>query len=134
LPTRSGTQVAQKSTDRNIFHVNESALLLFENEFRVRCSTAALAAHLAALAEHVFPMMLVLGLVTRYAALALLIMAVIQLFVYPDACPTRNLGSLLSDHDREGSWGRVDRPLACATVRLARWGPSKESFFVRIQD
>jgi hypothetical protein len=64
-------RVGQKVDGWNIFQVNESALLLFENEFRVRCSTPALAAHLAALAEHVFPVMLVLGLATRYAALAL---------------------------------------------------------------
>ena len=48
-----------------------------------------LAAHLAAYAEHLFPILLVLGLCTRLSALALLGMtAVIQVFVYPDAWPT----------------------------------------------
>lgn len=45
-----------------------------------------LAAHLATYAEHLFPVLLVLGLCTRFAALALLAMtAVIQIFVYPAA-------------------------------------------------
>ena len=48
-----------------------------------------IAAHAAAYAEHLFPVLLVVGLFTRIAALALLVMtAVIQFFVYPDAWPT----------------------------------------------
>ena len=48
-----------------------------------------IAAHLATYAEHLFPILLVLGLFTRLSALALLGMtAVIQVFVYPDAWPT----------------------------------------------
>ncbi len=48
-----------------------------------------LAAQMAATAEHVFPILLVLGLFTRLSALALLGMTlVIQVFVYPDAWPT----------------------------------------------
>lgn len=44
--------------------------------------------NVAAYAEHLFPPLLVLGLLTRASALALLGMtAVIQLFVYPDAWP-----------------------------------------------
>jgi putative oxidoreductase len=47
------------------------------------------AAHLAAYAEHLFPLLLALGLCTRLSALALLGMtAVIQVFVYPDAWAT----------------------------------------------
>ena len=48
-----------------------------------------LAAQLATVAEHLFPVLLVLGLFTRMSALALLGMTLtIQLFVYPDAWPT----------------------------------------------
>lgn len=73
----------------NIFQVNDSAVLLFENEFQVPLLDPVFAAHLTALAEHVFPVLLVVGLATRYAALALFAMtAVIQIFVYPDAWPT----------------------------------------------
>jgi len=51
--------------------------------------TVRLAAHLAAYAEHLLPLLLLLGLFTRVAALALLGMTlVIQIFVYPDAWPT----------------------------------------------
>ena len=44
---------------------------------------------MAAFAEHLFPLLILFGLATRFSALALLGMtAVIQLFVYPDAYPT----------------------------------------------
>jgi len=69
--------------------VNESALLLFEHEFALPLIPPLWAAHLATYAEHLFPLMLVLGLGTRWAALGLLFMtAVIQFLVYPDAWPT----------------------------------------------
>lgn len=69
--------------------VNDGALALFREEYRVPLLPPEVAAHLAAYAEHLFPLLLVLGLLTRLSALALLGMtAVIQLFVYPDAWPT----------------------------------------------
>jgi putative oxidoreductase len=69
--------------------VNESALLLFEHEYALPLIPPLWAAHLAAYAEHLFPLLLVLGLGTRWAALGLLGMtAVIQFWVYPDAWPT----------------------------------------------
>jgi putative oxidoreductase len=41
------------------------------------------------LSEHLFPLLLVLGLFTRFAAFSLLIMtSIIEIFVYPDAWPT----------------------------------------------
>jgi putative oxidoreductase len=44
---------------------------------------------MATYSEHLVPILLVLGLFTRFSALALLGMtAVIQIFVYPDAWPT----------------------------------------------
>lgn len=69
--------------------VNDTAVLLFEEEYRVPLLDPGMAAHLAAYAEHLFPILLVLGLGTRFAALGLMAMtAVIQFFVYPDAWPT----------------------------------------------
>lgn len=69
--------------------VNESAIELFRTEYRLPLLSPELAAHLAAYAEHLFPLLLVLGLMTRVSALALLGMTlVIQVFVYPDAWPT----------------------------------------------
>jgi putative oxidoreductase len=62
---------------------------LFADEYKVPLLPPELAAHLAAYAEHLFPILLVLGLLTRASALALFGMtAVIQIFVYPDAWPT----------------------------------------------
>lgn len=69
--------------------VTDNAVALFEDEYRLPLLSPELGAHLAAYAEHLFPLLLVLGLFTRYAALALLGMTlVIEVFVYPLAWPT----------------------------------------------
>jgi putative oxidoreductase len=78
------------------WRLNENALYLFQEEYRLPWIDPVLAAHAAALAEHVFPILLVLGLATRGSALALLAMtAVIQIFVYPDAWPTHGTWAAL---------------------------------------
>ncbi|EEF24216.1 conserved hypothetical protein [Ricinus communis] len=62
---------------------------LFREEYRLPLVPPEIAAHMAAYAEHFFPLLLILGLFTRGAALALLGMtAVIEIFVYPYAWPT----------------------------------------------
>lgn len=72
-----------------VIAVNDSARLLFAEEYRLPLLDPNLAAHLAAYAEHLFPVLLVLGLGTRFAALSLFAMTlVIQTFVYPDAWST----------------------------------------------
>ena len=69
--------------------VSDAAVGLFEDEYRLPWIPAGLAAHLAAYAEHLFPLLLLVGLGTRMSALALLGMtAVIEVFVYPAAWPT----------------------------------------------
>lgn len=69
--------------------VSDTAYTLFREDYKVPLIPPELAAHLATYAEHLFPVLLVLGLFTRFSALALLGMtAVIQVFVYPDAWPT----------------------------------------------
>jgi putative oxidoreductase len=69
--------------------VTDSAVALFETEYALPLIAPVLGAHLAAYAEHFFPVLLVLGLFTRLGALGLLGMtAVIQIFVYPQAWPT----------------------------------------------
>jgi putative oxidoreductase len=69
--------------------VNDSAYSLFREEYQVPLLPPEIAAHMATYAEHLFPILLVLGLFTRMSALALLGMtAVIQIFVYPDAWST----------------------------------------------
>ena len=72
-----------------VLMLTDSAIDLFRNEYKVPLLPPELAAHMAAYAEHLFPLLLVLGLCTRLSALALLGMTlVIQLFIYPDAWPT----------------------------------------------
>ena len=72
-----------------LLSVNETAYTLFREDYKVPLLPPELAAHLAAYAEHLFPLLLILGLFTRLSALSLLGMtAVIQIFVYPDAWPT----------------------------------------------
>lgn len=69
--------------------VNDSAYVLFRDEFKLPLIPPEIAANAAAWAEHLFPVLLVLGLFTRLSALSLLGMTlVIQVFVYPDAWPT----------------------------------------------
>ena len=78
------------------WQLDDSALYLFQEEYRLPILDPLLAAHLAAIAEHLFPLMLVLGLATRLSAFALLGMTlVIQCFVYPDAWPTHGTWAVL---------------------------------------
>jgi len=72
-----------------ILTVNDSAYALFREEYKVPLLPPEYVAHMATYAEHLFPLLLVLGLFTRFSAAALLGMtAVIQIFVYPSAWPT----------------------------------------------
>jgi putative oxidoreductase len=70
----------------------DSAVALFRDEFRLPFIPPELAAPMAAFAEHLFPILILVGLATRFSALALLVMTlVIQVFVYPDAYPTHGV-------------------------------------------
>ncbi len=61
-------------------------MALFRDEYQLPLVSPELAAYGAAVAEHLLPVLLLIGLGTRFAALALLVMtAVIQFLVYPDA-------------------------------------------------
>jgi putative oxidoreductase len=94
--------------------VTDGAVELFRSEYRLPLVDPAFAAHLAAYAEHLFPVLLVLGLATRAAALALLGMTlVIEVFVYPDAWPTHLswAAPLLLLVARGGGAWSLDRPL-----------------------
>lgn len=72
--------------------LSPSAVDLFRDEYRLPLLSPEVGATLAALGEHVLPLMLLLGLGTRFAALGLLIMtAVIQVLVYPAAYPTHGV-------------------------------------------
>ncbi|PIB95823.1 DoxX family protein [Caulobacter sp. X] len=72
-----------------ILHITDGTYDLFESEYHVPLLPPDIAAHAATYSEHLFSILLVLGLFTRFSALAFLGMtAVIEIFVYPDAWPT----------------------------------------------
>ncbi len=72
-----------------ILHITDGTYALFESEYHVPLLPPEVAAHAATYSEHLFSILLVLGLFTRFSALAFLGMtAVIEIFVYPDAWPT----------------------------------------------
>jgi len=100
-----------------------ATLSLFTDEYQVPLLPPELAANLALAIEITMPVLLVLGLLTRAAALLLLAMtAVIEVFVYPQAWPThiqwaamllvllcRGAGSLSLDALIQRIWVRSQR-------------------------
>lgn len=76
--------------------LSDSALALFQEEYKLPLLPPELAAPMAAFAEHLFPLLLLFGLATRFSALALLVMTlVIQVFVYPGAYATHGTWAAL---------------------------------------
>jgi len=74
------------------FSIKDSTWFLFEQDYALPLIPPETAAVLATLAEHLLPVLLLLGLLTRLSAFGLLAMtAVIQIFVYPDAWMTHGL-------------------------------------------
>lgn len=75
-----------KVTENTWIMLSDNTKTLFEYEYAGVPLPSELAARLALGAEHVLPILLVLGLGTRLSALGLLGMTmVIQIFVYPEA-------------------------------------------------
>lgn len=75
-----------------VFSIKDSTWFLFEHEYALPLIPSNLAAVLATTAEHVLPVLMILGLATRFSAFGLLGMtAVIQIFVYPGAWITHGL-------------------------------------------
>ncbi|BDU19076.1 DoxX family protein [Dyella sp. GSA-30] len=97
-----------------ILTIKPSTYDLFASEYALPLIPSEWAARLATGAEHLFPLLLVLGLFTRTSALALLGMTtVIEIFVYPDAWPTHLswAGLLLPLVARGGGNWSLDRVL-----------------------
>ncbi len=93
----------------NLFQVNGKTLFLFQEEYRVPLLKPEFAALMAQLAEHIFPLLLFIGLATRFSALALFGMTlVIAIFVYPEA------------YVLHGTWAAV-------LLMLVKYGPGKIS-------
>lgn len=66
--------------------ISDGTYFLFENEYSRVPLPSEFAAVMATAAEHVLPILLILGLATRLSAIGLFLMTlVIQIFVYPDA-------------------------------------------------
>jgi putative oxidoreductase len=69
-----------------------STVPLFADEYALPLISPVWAAYMATAAEHILPMLLLLGLFTRFAALGLLVMTVvIQTLVYPSAWAVHGL-------------------------------------------
>src|SRR5438034_5003226 len=98
--------------------IREETFVLFREEYRVPLLPPDIAAYVTTVAEHLFPVLLIIGFASRLSALGLLAMTtVIQLFVYPSGWPqhilwiglllpiiARGPGVLSLDHL---AWGRV---------------------------
>ena len=75
-----------KVEDGRWLTISETTYFLFAEEYAGVPLPSDFAAVLATMSEHIFPILLVLGLFTRLSALALLGMTlVIQIFLYPQA-------------------------------------------------
>jgi putative oxidoreductase len=76
--------------------LSDSAVALFQDEYKLPLIPPELAAPMAAFAEHLFPLLLLIGLGTRLSAFGLLGMTlVIQVFVYPGAYATHGTWAAL---------------------------------------
>jgi putative oxidoreductase len=75
-----------KITEGTLLTISDTTRFLFEQEYTGVPLPTQLSMYLATYAEHALPVLLVLGLATRFSALGLLLMTLtIQFFVYPDA-------------------------------------------------
>lgn len=73
--------------------VSENTFYLFEEDYHLPLLDPEIAAYLATYAEHLLPLLLILGLGTRLAAFGLFVMTLtIQIFVYPDAFVSTHFG------------------------------------------
>jgi putative oxidoreductase len=103
--------------------ITDGTYELFRTDYALPLVPPDIAAHAATWSEHLFPILLVLGLFTRPAALALLGMTtVIEVFVYPDAWPMHLswAGLLLPLIFRGGGAWSLDHLLRRATPRHGR--------------
>jgi putative oxidoreductase len=72
-----------------LLHITDGTFELFRTEYALPLIPPEIAAVAATYSEHIFSILLVLGLATRFSAAALFMMTLtIEIFVYPDAWPT----------------------------------------------
>ncbi len=65
----------------------ESTVMLFENEFQVPLLSPTLAAYLGTFVELIFPVLLIIGLGGRFAALVLFLFNIVAVISYPGLNP-----------------------------------------------
>ncbi len=76
----------------NFININDSTFMLFNYEYGLPLIDYKVAAYMATFSEFFLSLAILAGLFTRFSALAFLVMtAVIQFYVYPDAWPTHIL-------------------------------------------
>ena len=90
----------------------DTTIMLFEYEYNVPLLSPTLAAYMGTAAELVLPILLVIGLAGRYAAIALFVFNIVAVTSYPDISP---MG--VSQHYL---WGM-------ALLMLSIYGPGKWS-------
>jgi putative oxidoreductase len=92
LPARIGPALVfwqSGQTKVEGWKVSENAIALFKEEYNLPLIDPTLAAYLATAAEHLLPILLIIGFASRFAALGLIAMTlVIQFLVYPGAYAT----------------------------------------------
>lgn len=94
------------------FTITDGTFDLFATEYALPLIPPHIAAYAATISEHLFSILLLLGLCSRGAALGLLGMTlVIEIFVYPDAWPTHLIwaGLLLPLIAKGGGKWSLDR-------------------------
>jgi putative oxidoreductase len=72
-----------------ILTITPATYELFRTEYKLPLVPPVIAAHMATYSEHLFSILLAVGLFTRVGGAALFLMTLtIEIFVYPDAWPT----------------------------------------------
>jgi putative oxidoreductase len=98
----------------------ESTIPLFRDEYRLPVLPPEFAT-----AEHVFPVLLLLGLATRLSAMALLVMTLaIQVFVYPAAYATHGIWATVLLYLMARGGGRYSLDASLPSLRAVAGEPS----------
>lgn len=103
-----------------------NTLALFRDEYRLPLIPPEAAANLATAAELTLPLLLFLGLGTRFAAAALLIMTlVIEIFVYPNAFDTHGVWAAVLLFLMKYGAGTLSLDHVIGTSRLGAGNPKR---------
>lgn len=97
-----------KIVEGTLFEIDEFQYILFDNEFAGLPLSSDIAVPLSMYAEFLFPILLAIGLASRFGAVALMVMTlVIQIFVFPTSAHF---------------WGWAITPLALGLIIVVRGG------------